>query len=513
MHPMVKTVLAASVMLGCTAASAFDVPAVARARALLLAHGDAVHASARDRFLPRDVVVDADGTEHVRFARTHAGLPVIGGDIVVHSRNARMGAPSATLAATLTLRTTPTLGRDDAIVVAGGEFGAGFTGAPEAALVVDARGRGPARLAWQVRLHDADADMTYLVDAHAGNVLDRWSERETVAAAGIGKTLYAGKVALTTDALATGFALRDPGRGNAYVIDASNTRTSGQVYQDADNTWGNYAVSDRATAATDAQFGAAVTWDYYRNVHGRAGIGGDGKGAYSRVHYGFHYNNAYWSDTCFCMTYGDGDGVNLTPLVALDITGHEMSHGVAARTAGLIYSGESGGLNEANSDILGTMVEFYANNPSDTPDYLIGEEVFVGNVANSPDQRALRYMFNPIADGRSPNCYVPTLGQLDVHYASGVANRFFYLLAEGSAPRTYSGVVHAAPTCNGAAVAGIGRLKAAKVWYRALSVYFTSDTDYAGARAATLRAATDLYGATSVEARAVAAAWSAVSVP
>jgi Zn-dependent metalloprotease len=255
-----------------------------------------------------------------------------------------------------------------------------------------------------------------------------------------------------------------------------------------------------------------MTWDYYKNIHHRTGIGNDGKGAYNRVHYGFGYNNAYWSDTCFCMTYGDGDGTHLSPLVALDITGHEMSHGVTARTAGLIYSGESGGLNEANSDIMGTMVEFYANNPRDTPDYLIGEQVFIGNIAGSANQRALRYMFNPSLDHASPNCYSATLGNLDVHYSSGVANLFFYLLAEGTGAKTFSGVNHTPTTCNGSTFAGIGRDKAQRIWYRALTVYFTSSTGYAGARAATIRAAKDLYGATSAEATRVATAWSAVRV-
>jgi Zn-dependent metalloprotease len=212
------------------------------------------------------------------------------------------------------------------------------------------------------------------------------------------------------------------------------------------------------------------------------------------------------------MTYGDGDGVNVGPLVALDIAGHEMSHGVNATSANLVYSGESGGLNEANSDILGTLVEFHANNAHDTPDYLIGEEVFLGNVSGSATQRALRYMFKPALDGRSPNCWSPGLGSLDVHYSSGVANLFFYLLAEGTAAKTYSGVAHAPATCNGAQLAGIGRAKAGKIWYRALTVYFTSSTGYAGARAATIAAARDLYGATSTEAARVAAAWSAVNV-
>ena len=254
------------------------------------------------------------------------------------------------------------------------------------------------------------------------------------------------------------------------------------------------------------------TWDYFKLVHGRNGIGNDGKGASSRVHYGRKYGNAFWSDGCFCMTYGDGDGVVIGPLVTLDIAGHEMSHGVTSRTANLVYSGESGGLNEATSDIFGTMVEFRANSSLDTPDYLIGEELFVANVSGSANQSAIRYMFDPQKDGASVNCYSAGVGNLDVHYSSGVANRFFYLLAEGSGARTYSGVNHRASTCNGSTLAGIGRAKAEKIWYRALTVYMTSGTGYAGARAATLSAATDLYGVASAERAAVAASWSAVSV-
>ena len=389
---------------------------------------------------------------------------------------------------------------------------ADFAELPASTLVVYARGQGAARLAWQVVLRNEHADMTYIVDARNGRILERWSNRHFAAATGTARTLYSGDVALSTNSITGGYEMRDLLRGKGYTIDASNSRTSGQIYKDSDNIWGNYTVSDRATVAADAQYGAAVTWDYFKNVHGRLGIANDGKAAYSRVHYGRRYNNAFWSDACFCMTYGDGDGVNLSPLVALDIAGHEMSHGVNARTANLIYSGESGGLNEANSDILGTMVEFHANNSHDTPDYLIGEEVFVGNVSGSSSQKALRYMFNPAADGRSPNCYVNTLGDIDVHYSSGVANFFFYLLAEGTGARTYSGVNHTPTTCNGAQFAGIGRAKAEKIWYRALTVYFTSSTNYAGARVGTINAAKDLYGATSAEATAVATAWSAVKV-
>ena len=104
------------------------------------------------------------------------------------------------------------------------------------------------------------------------------------------------------------------------------------------------------------------------------------------------------------------------------------------------------------------------------------------------------------------------LGGLDVHYSSGPANHFFYLLSEGSGAKTVNGVAYNSPTKNGSTVTGIGRAKAAAVWYRALTVYFTSSTNYAKARTATLSAAKDLYGTGSAEYNAVAAAWTGVNV-
>ena len=283
------------------------------------------------------------------------------------------------------------------------------------------------------------------------------------------------------------------------------------------NTWGNFLVSNAQTAAADAHYGVATTWDYFKTQHGRNGIADDGVGAISRVHYGRNYGNAFWNDTCFCMTFGDGSGTSL-PLVALDIAGHEMSHGVTSRSADLVYSGESGGLNEATSDIFGTMVEYYANNSNDPGDYVIGEKLYANNAALN---NAIRWMFKPSLEGagRSQDCYGPTTGSIDVHFSSGPANHFFYLLAEGAVvpagfgAGSWANLTPAKLVCNGnTAIAGIGRDAAGKIWYRALTVYMTSSTDYAGARAATISASTDLYGATSAQTNAVKAAWSAVSV-
>lgn len=505
-------------------------PAVGRALGLLgTSKGiSTARVSQNDRFIARDVTVDRDGTEHVRFNRTYAGLPVIGGDFVVHSRNGQLKATSQTQHSALSLSTRARITAADAIVSAGAEFGSGFVGRPTALLAIYARDANVPKLAWQVGLAGVDntgdpIDFVYIVDANSGKVLDRWSTIETdrargavclstdnTPATGVGKTLYSGSVAIGTTACGASFDMKDQSRGRNYVTDLGNAVAGkGKIFNDLDNVFGNNTNADRASAAADALYGAERTWDYYRDVHGRLGINNDGIGALNRVHAGQGFANANWSDACFCMTYGDGDGVNTGPLVALDIAGHEISHGVTSRTAKLIYSGESGALNEANSDILGTMVEFRANNPLDTPDYLIGEKIFISNPGNT---KALRWMFKPDIDGLSPNCYSSNLGTLDVHFSSGVANHFYYLLAEGSGPKTFSGVNHTSPTCNGSSLAGITRAKAEKIWYRALTVYFTSNTGYAAARAATISASNDLYGINSVESKAVAATWSAVKV-
>ena len=207
------------------------------------------------------------------------------------------------------------------------------------------------------------------------------------------------------------------------------------------------------------------------------------------------------------MTYGDGNGSSVKPLVSLDVAGHEMTHGVTSRTAGLIYSGESGGLNEATSDIFGTMVEFYANNGSDAGDYLIGEKILSSG--------SLRSMIKPSSDGSSADCWYSGVGNLDVHYSSGVANHFFFLLAEGTnssygkSPTCVSGNTRVA-TGTGT-LTGIGRTAAAKIWYRALTTKMTSSTTYAGARTATIAAAQELAPTLGADYSAqVAAAWSAV---
>jgi Zn-dependent metalloprotease len=464
--------------------------------------------------VPVDTLTDADGTEHVRFGRTYRGLRVIGGDLVVHGTAAgEFVGLSQTLSGRLTLSTSASLASQGAVRRGLAEF-LGRPASSRAELVIYAR-EVPV-LAYEVVVEGELADQSpselhVIVDATAAAVLDSWDAIETATGSGTG--FFSGNVSLETTTISGGYSLKDPSRGNQFTVDMKNKQGgSGTLFTDADNQWGNGLLSDPASVAVDAQYGTAMTWDYYKTVHGRNGIGNDGKGASNRVHYGRNYNNAFWQDSCFCMTYGDGDGRTFNPFDSLDVAGHEMSHGVTSRTANLTYSGESGGLNEGNSDIFGTMVEFFAKNANDTPDYLIGERLYKSGTS------ALRAMYHPSLDGASADCWYGTVGSLDVHYSSGVTNHFFYLLAEGSAP---DGGAPASPTCNpsdtrqahgNGVLYGIGRDAAQRIWYRALTVYFTSNTNYAGARTATMNAARDLFGDGSAQQNAVAAAWSAVNV-
>lgn len=512
---LTRTAFAVALVFG-AAAHAADGDPVARALGHINNYSDAVKRSAGDLFLARDIVRDADGSEHVRLDRRYKGMRTVGADVVVHSRHdGSFRAASLTLSRQIDLDTTASVDEDSAINQARGAFSGRLSAVGNAELIVYARGDNPL-LAWDVTLtgernDGTPAEVHYIIDANLGTVVDSWDDIHTAASNGTGKSYFSGQVALTTDSQTSNYALRDPIRGNQATNDMRNRTTgNGRVFVDVDNTWGNFTTTDRATIGVDAQYGAATTWDYFLNVHGRSGIANDGIGALSRVHYSRNYNNAFWSDGCFCMTYGDGDGVTFNPFDSLDVAGHEMTHGVTSRTANLTYSGESGGLNEATSDIFGTAVEFYANNAVDTGDYLIGEKLYKSNPTGT---KSLRYMHKPSIDGASKDCWYSGIGSIDVHYSSGVANHFFYLLAEGAVvPAGFTQTPNDL-VCNGnTALAPIGRDAAGKIWYRALTVYMTSSTNYAGARTATLNAATDLYGNGSPEYNAVAAAWSAVSV-
>jgi Zn-dependent metalloprotease len=464
---------------------------------------------AKEALVVKDVLRDADGTEHVRYNRTFDGLPVIGGDLIVQE------SPQGKLAVARASDDRIVLASTDAAVTGkraksdAAERNDLSAGAAAPVKVVYARGDKPV-LAWQTEVKGTERDGTPIhdlvyTDARTGRQLGRLPQ--VMDANGTGNSLYSGAVSLQTTLSGSTYQLYDTTRGGHRTYDAngSTSQTStGTLFTDADNVWGNGTTSSRQSAAVDAAYGAAETWDMFKGHFNRTGIRNDGVAAYSKVHFGSNYGNAFWYDPCFCMTYGDGDA-SFKPLTSLDVAGHEMSHGVTSATAGLDYERDAGGLNEATSDVFGTMVEFEAANASDPGDYYIGEKIM-------KDGTYLRRMDNPSADGGSRNCWSSSVAGLDPHYSSGVGNHLFYLLAEGSGSKTIGGRAHSSTTCNGTTLTGIGKNQAAAIWYRGLTAYWTSTTTYPQAANGMVKAAKDLYGATSSQCTATVNAWKGVSV-
>ncbi|MCS0606189.1 M4 family metallopeptidase [Streptomyces sp. LP11] len=533
---------------------------VKAAQAAAFAHASATGVSQGDELQPQDVLIDPEGARHVRFERTHGGLPVLGGDLVVHLDHklaytgVTRAADHAVKAATGTAKLTEKQAAAKAAQAAKGDAGS-------VQLVVDAR-EGASALAYQVKVTDQGTSHTVVVDAVTGKVrsntpdsdeflspklLDTLQERGESAdpatgtpasgllgagasgaaaypssAKGTGKTLFVGNVGLTTTQTSRGhYQLKDPSRYGTEVRDAKGSQTekfsSGSKLTNTNNVWGNGKTTSRASAAADAQYGITKTLDFYKSTFQRKGIANNSKPAQGMVHWGKKVANAFWDPTCNCMLYGDGDGdMFKKPLVVLDVTGHELTHGVVEATADLQPTfvdedgnqyGEPGALNESLADIFGSNVEFYAKNTKDTPDYLIGEKLGLA-------QKFLRRLDHPSLDKLEGTIdyWSSDTYYTEVHAGSGVSSHAYYLLAEGSGKKTIGGVAYNSPTYQNIAVKGIGRTKATAIFYRALTRYMVSTTDFHQARTATLKAAKDLYGASSTEYKTVDKAWSAVNV-
>ncbi|MFG2289590.1 M4 family metallopeptidase [Streptomyces sp. NPDC048595] len=536
------------------------------ARAAAYAHATATGVGKQDTLKATDTMVDPDGRQHVRFVRTHRGLPVLGGDLVVHltAASAYEGVTRAFNHQVDVRTTDPKLSAEQARSKAA-SVAKGDAGEPE--LVLAARDD-QTTLAYQVQVADsrtaeAGGARTVVLDATTGAVLSNTPENDSFlspalldklrergerlnpvtgllappapatgttakapgfpsAAKGTGSSLFVGSVPLsTTQTAKKSFTLKDPTRGNTETRDAGDKElekfTSGKALTSATNRWGNGTTSDRATAAVDAQYGITSTLDFYKKTFGRKGIKNDGRGARALVHFGKNVGNAFWSSDCGCMLYGDGDGKTFAkPLVVLDVTGHELSHGVVDATANLQPTrvdaegnqfGEPGSLNESLADIFGSAVEFATDNPKNPPNYLMGEKLGL-------EQKFLRRLDKPSLDKLegTVDYWSKESYDTEVHAGSGVSSHAYYLLAEGSGKKTIGGVAYDSPTVDGSKVTGIGRSKATAIFYRALTRYMVSTTDFHDARTATLHAAKDLYGARSTEYKAVNKAWAAVNV-
>ena len=381
-------------------------------------------------------------------------------------------------------------------------------------------GRGKRKLTYHVSLKTESAKGPVHLEAWVdqdGNIVESFDNTQTGVYDGRGYTFYQGAHGLGTGinyfkvdfwpAYAVWVLNDNYLRIGAYDSYGGTSAYQASVPYYVGPYFGNYALSDRNSTNADAYLSTVQTYSFMYWVLGRNFVdGGGGPRKYASVdglgplisvrnHYGYRYNNAFWDGSQ--VTLGDGDGTTFRSFATLDIIGHEWVHGLTQYTAGLYYSYESGALNEAFSDILGSMAERYWYGESANT-WKIGEGSYTPGIAGD----ALRYMNTPWAGGQPwnyPGRYTGSGDNGGVHINSGIANYAFYILAKGG--------------CGYNCVGAIGADAATQIFYRALRYYMIPNDGFYWARYCTLWAAGDLYGYGSYQYSQVWAAWNAVGAP
>ncbi len=479
-----------------------------------------------------------------RLQQYHAGVRIWGAEVV---RDSEGGVPQAIIgeiAPDLSMPSVPALGaaagRQRLLDLAGP--GARLLRPVE--LVVLPLASGEHRLAYTSVASRGFEVFRLFADANAGAELLRYSVIQSQSAVGSGQGVFGSpkKVSAVSEGAAF-FAddrLRPPVlrtfdmRGNVSraitVAFAGQPLAPSDRASDTDNVW-----TDPATVDAHAHIG--WTYDYYYKRHGRQGLDGQNRPITTLVNpltqqgalsappdiFGFFAVNAFWCGECGpngtgVMLFGSGlppnfflssTGNNYTYFAgALDIAAHELTHGVLDSSSQLIYQNESGALNESFADMMGTSAEFFfhpAGEGQGRADYVLGEDI---SRALRPGARdGDRSLENPGLYGDPDHYSLRFTGPEDnggVHTNSGIPNHAFYLAIEGGTNRT-----------SGLAVQGVGaanREQIEKVFYRAFVFLLPPNATFATARAATIQAARDLYGAGGAPERAVTQAWTAVGV-
>lgn len=466
-------------------------------------------------FAPGTVETSKSGYRHVRMNQVYHGLPVVGAQLIVHFdaqgaarvvNGVYQPVSGVVITPSLSVAEATAIGVADQAAL-GNPVGA-VTEAP--ALVIYARDTVPT-LAYQFTISYGNAkgavgQWRYWVNALTGSILLRYNDL---------KSIGAPTPATGAPSVITGGILMEEGGGTNSVTGWRENSGAHYLWSFA-NTWyiydanlGDYAWrstnnwynSDRTEMSAGRNVEATAV--YYRMIHGRNSIDDAGMMARADVHNTGDVN-AYWDGTKLIL-------FDELPC-ALDVCGHEFTHGVTQYTADLVYYSESGALNESYSDIFGTLIEFYlqpdgrALYPGSSPgmaDWLMGEDT-------APAVGIIRDMRNPSRKGdpsryKGSNWYTGSGDNAGVHVNSGVQNFFFYLLCEGGTGNN-DGLHYSFP--------GIGIPAGGHVAYLALTKYSGPDTDFAASREAWISAAqeTDASGLTTNTVYPVMAAWAAAGV-
>lgn len=469
-----------------TVSSAADSSRLAQdaSRSWIDKHPGKVKEARGDAFVRTGTLTGANDTRAVAYERTHQGLPVVGGDlVVVTDATGDVLATSVAQDRPVDLAsTTPTVGRDRAVEAARGRV-AQVSDVAEPRLVVWQRD-GTA-LAWETQVRgtteggEPSWQFVY-VDARDGSVLE---SREQIAH-GTGTAAYSGPnpLSIATSGSGSSFTMTDPSATTLKCQDAATNVT----FSGTDDAWGNGNATNKETGCVDGLYAAQQMKGMMTSWLGRNGMTGSGGWVPLRV--GLNDINAYYDGTQVQI----GKNQSGQWISSLDVVAHEYGHGVDDRTPGGI---SQGGTQEFVGDVFATLTEYYDNQSAsyDGPDWTIGEEI------NLVGQGPIRDMANPAAVG-DPACYTSSIPTTEVHAAAGPGNHFFYLLSQGGTSR-----------CDSTTVSGIGIQNAGRIMYNAMLMK-TSSSSYLKYRTWTLTAAKNL-DSTCAQFNAVKAAWDAVNVP
>lgn len=434
--------------------------------------------SADNAFVAKTALPTAHGTQTVRMQQTFKGVPVFGRSIAVE-QDAQGNSLVANGVVTSDLQVdlasvTPKLDQARAVALLQKQSRTLTAGSaqPEnvkADLYVYPSDGAPARLVYLTSFYlsgDHPTRPTAIIDANTGEVIQQWEglTNAEVDATGPGGNQ---KVGQYTWGAGGKPALRVTQSGNTCTAQNANVKTYNLNHASSGGTLWSFTCFNSSGDAINGAYGpindahhfGGVVHDMYVSYTGAAPLN---QVLLMKVHYGNSYENAFWDGTS--MNFGDGANT-FYPLVALDVTGHEISHGYTEQHSNLTYSGQSGGMNEAYSDIAGEAAEFFDRG---TNDFLVGSDI-VKTSAGIGD--ALRYMCNPTQDGGSIDNAANYTSGLDVHYSSGVYNKAFCLLAKTT---------------------GWGTVKAFKAFARANALYWTASSTFNSGACGVASAATDL---------------------
>jgi bacillolysin len=465
----------------------------------------------------KNVVKDELGMTHVRFNQAVNGVIVEGSDIIVHFNKDNEvvtvnGRVNQTIGDAI-VDTTAAVSSVDAKKTAMFSVQAPeeLTYEPTSELVI-LPFEEENRTTYKVNVNfmgDEPGNWFVFVDAKTGEVIDKYNglmhADEMKTQKGSGKGVHGDHRELHIT------QVKEPNSGTKFALaDYSHANLGGIVTYDAknDNTSSNDTVyvgdsasfiGDYDRALVDAHYNSEKVYDYFLNEHGRNSLDGNGMAIISRVHYGTNYNNASWNGRW--MTYGDGDGVFMTSLSAgLDVAAHEMTHGVITHSANLVYRNQSGALNESFADVFGALV--------DDSDWEMGEDI-MAPAAKADGVTVLRSLSNPnsvIVSNEQRRAYSTNGGVYPDHM-----DEFYYMptSVDGGGVHVNSSITNHAAYLIGQE---IGREKLGKIYYRALTVYLTSNSNFSDARQAIIQSAIDIYGEGSVEEAAAKTGFDSVGI-